>query len=376
MPNNLNVIDKIKRLTVKLKLTIVIEKETRIEIGTGIIVNDNQKFYILTVEHVLFGKKNNYKSTIEDIEIIDFNEVPIIPIGIKRFDKLVLIEISMISFSLPDVVYLDKAHYDKKYHLNGYPKAISNGKSFPFNDVICNASEDNIMLLTINNLTADSSGDHIKEKINGLSGSGVFFEEYNNLYLVGSINNLIDKDGIFNAVEALTLVPLYKNKFIFTKYKTITDITNEMKNQNQKISLEELEKFKDDDNENFENLNRKNKNLYHIEEVMKKNKIRIKQYSNGEVAINQLSDLDTKFKDRWLILTDTMLDNIEIKYSKYIETKNIGQNRINEITKDIEESINNEFKYLLSNRTLLLNKLVQYIIAKWLFDCNIDFKEG
>ena len=370
MSNNKHVIDKVEMLTVKITLNI----DDSIEVGTGVILQTVNGFYIITVHHTIFGKDAIYETKIENLFIEDFNRNNIPVISIESLNTLALLKIDSVNFELPSLLVLDKAHYDKKYYLRGFPEAINGGNnSHPFNDVTCDQRTTTSITLKINNMNDDSSADDAIDNINGLSGSGVFFEQYNKLYLVGCINELLTPSGVFNGAKANSLIDLYKSELLnieFYEFKTIEDITENMKKDRIKITQYELNNFKEKENINFNHLNRKHETIFPQIDVFKKNKLRIEQYLNGEIVIDELTVIHTKFKDSWLHLLEDMLEYIESNYSDSIETKYIGQSRIIELLSYIKESINNEFEFITNS---LLEKLSGYVISKWLLDCNINF---
>lgn len=370
MPNNKHVIDKVEMLTVKITLNI---DDSR-EVGTGVILQSNNEFYVITVHHTIFGKNADYKTKIENLIVEDFTGTNISILNIESLNTLALLKIDNLNFELPKLVVLDKAHYDKKYYLRGFPEAINGGNnSHPFNDVTCDQRTTTSITLKINNMNDDSSADDAIDNINGLSGSGVFFEQYNKLYIVGCINELLNSSGVFNGAKANTLIDLYKSNLFnieFDEFKTIEDITEQMKKDKIKITQDELNNFKEKENINFNHLNRKHETVFPQIDVFKKNKLRIEQYLNGEIVIDELTVIHTKFKDSWLHLLENMLEYIESNYSDSIETKYIGQTRIIELSSYIKESINNEFEFITNS---LLDKLSGYVMSKWLLDCNINF---
>ncbi|MFT5661410.1 MAG: hypothetical protein ACI9TV_002056 [Sulfurimonas sp.] len=371
MEDKLNVIDKIKSLTVKININI----DNQQEVGTGIIVCMGKTHYILTVEHVVFGKDNQHNTTENDIEVNSYLNTNIKVNSIEQYNKLILLAIDNVSFNIPNTIYLDKALYEKNYHLRGFPRAVTNGNSFPFNDIRCDDidAQNQSIALTVNNINGDTSPDNTIDKIEGVSGSGVFFEEHGKLYLVGVVNSLVDAHGTFATVIALTLVNLLiKDDFIFSKYINIEDIEKSMNEKNKKITEDELEKFKNEENSNYDFLNRKNTTIYEIEDAVNKNYIRIGEYMNGNMLIHSLSDYDINFDEKWKISLETILDSFESKYVHRIENKTLGQSRIVEMTEEVKSVIKEEFGYL-NISTSTVNKLASNAIAKWLFDCNVDF---
>jgi len=370
MSNKQNIIDKIKHLTVKITLNIC----DSVEVGTGVILNIKGDFYILTVHHVIYGKEANYDTKSENLIIESFDGKKLKVNEIEDLKSLVLLAIDCIDFEPPNLFILDKAYYEHAYYLRGFPEAINGGDtSHPFNDVSCDEKTTEFITLNIKNMNDDSSGVDTIQNINGMSGSGVFFEQFGKLFLVGSVNKLLNSSGVFNGAIANTLLDLIFSKNVnieFDTYRTIEDITEDIKSNNIKITKDEMEYFKEKKNDHFDNLNRKNETIFPVVDVFKKNKIRIEQFLKGEMVVDELTVIHSTFKDKWLNLLTTMLEYIESNYSDIIDTKYAGQARIIGLVSYIKESINTEFPFI--NNTLL-EKLSGYVISKWLLDCNINF---
>lgn len=138
MPNGLNIIDKIKLLTIKIELNV----DGKGGIGTGVLVQNDDNYYVLTVDHVIFGHNNEFNPNPDNVTLFLQNDRLIHPAKIKKYNNLVLLKVDEYPLNLPAVKYIQKAIYDVRYYLRGYPRALQNGDSFPFNDVIC--SEINI----------------------------------------------------------------------------------------------------------------------------------------------------------------------------------------------------------------------------------------
>lgn len=366
---NLNIIEKIKVLTVSIN----INTEEFNSFGTGVTVQIDNTLYVMTVAHVIYGDSGEEKPSHKEIDIYLYDNTIQKPSKIENYGNTLLLQIDSLSYQIPDIYFLDKAYFEKQYFVRGFPKATK-GKSQAFNNLECIDRETHKIPLKVSNISGDTSPDDAIDKVEGLSGSGVFFEEYGKLYMVGLLNELIDDYGTFETVIATTLVDLHrKNNFTFTKFQTVDKINETLKAKNKLIKEEEIKKFEEDENDNFDNLNRKNSTVYFEDEVLEKNSIRVKQYILGEVAITNLSDIDVNFENKWYQLIEDSIEEMKGKYSRYIKDSSIAQSRLNEITNDIGKSIESEYKYLLDGNSSMVNKLKNYLISKWLLDCNIDF---
>ncbi|MCK5918330.1 MAG: SUMF1/EgtB/PvdO family nonheme iron enzyme [Cocleimonas sp.] len=201
---------EIKLLTVKI--------ETEYEKGTGVLIFKNNRAYVLTVHHCIYGKKEPYHNLVENsIKITldsKISKILINPIECTVYkNDIVCLELDtkIINNIKIELNIQDKMFHDEEYFLRGYPKAFSDAHRFnaTYNDEI----DKNKFRITVDYLTNDTSGDDAVDYIKGLSGSGVFSYKENKLYLTGLVNNLANKAGTFNAIDCVKLL-LFNNEVI------------------------------------------------------------------------------------------------------------------------------------------------------------------
>lgn len=266
--------DIIKKLTVRVKATTNIDSKTITEQGTGILLLQDNRAYVLTVHHCIYGKTEPFHEVLkDDIEFSFINEMcseTLIPIDIKSFkENLVLLEIDIKKLSDIDIncIYLDRVYDGKKYYLRGFPESEVHNFEATCND---RNVDDVTFKIDVDRLDNDSSGEKAITYIGGLSGSGVFFSENNQLYLVGLVNQLRDKFGKFNAVHCTKLVDL----------KSYNIKLSELKVYNKKdINIPSIQK---------------EKNLHYINQL-------IKSYnSDSSDLIEILEDIENSKYDRHL----------------------------------------------------------------------------
>jgi len=181
--------DLIKKVTVKIEVSI----GDQIEKGTGVLLQQNDKLYILTVHHCIYGKKKPFHNTqVHNINLkldqnICSNNVKLIAINTFK-ENIVLLEMENLVLNDIEYLCLDRVYDEKKYFIRGYPSAL-NGVPHNFT-ADCNDRDVAIIgfSMTLDHLTDDTSGDYAIDYMGGLSGSGVFFSENNQLYLVGLVN--------------------------------------------------------------------------------------------------------------------------------------------------------------------------------------------
>ena len=213
-----NILETIRLLTVKV--------ETNREKGTGVLIVQNGRAYVVTVYHCIYGKAKSPPNIQIDNITFKFDSKltteEIKPLSIESYrEKIVLLEVEIARLRVEGVenfILLDRVYYDKSYHLRGYPKGLSHGHFF---EAKCkDKSLDDIgFSIEVNSLTEDTSGDDIIESVAGLSGSGVFFSENGRLYLVGLVNSLATDGGLFNIVYAVKLIDLKEADIALSQYQ-------------------------------------------------------------------------------------------------------------------------------------------------------------
>jgi len=255
-----NIIENIKLLTVKVNT----DKES----GTGVLFLQDTKAYVLTVYHCIYGKgaeahnvENENISFKFDFKICEDIINPLYFRGCNENIVLLEVDINKLKIDfIPKLLLLDRAYYDENYHLRGYPKVLKH--DHPFEAKCRDKDLDEVTFkIEVDGLTNDTSGDDANELIAGLSGSGVFFSEYNQLYLVGLVNALATENGTFNAIHCSKLIDLtdvvkLSKRLVFEDYAQTLEITDtknlRYKNQlikaynseskNEIISVEDIDK--------------------------------------------------------------------------------------------------------------------------------------
>lgn len=362
--------DLIKKVTVYIEVSI----NNNTEKGTGVLLQQNEKSYILTVYHCIYGKEEpHYSTQAENVNLTFEKDVcPNIvnPIAIYPFKKnIVLLEIDNLVLDGVKYQCLDRVYYKKEYYLRGFPNSEVHNFEAKCND----ANFDDITFkIEVDNLTSDTSGEDAVTFIAGLSGSGVFFSENNQLYLAGLVNELRDRFGRFNVLHCTKLVDLHLSEIKISDFYTINDISIKLKEINKTISNEACFQFQNDNTEFYSNINRKHTNILHKDEVNKKNFNAIQNYLQGKNTAGEIKLLDNSFENVLSTFIDEILNDIETYITEYISTKEEGRRNLSTIRTKVLESINNDLK-LIKNERYISSNLKEYIVVGWLLNCNVDF---
>lgn len=370
--------DLISQLTIRVKSTGTNgDGKTITEKGTGVLLLQDSKAYILTVYHCIYGKEEPFLniskenitfSFIPNICTEKINPIDIIPLK----ENLVLLELDIKYLNETDIkcLYLDRVYEEKQYYLRGFP--LSEVHNF---EAKCNDRnfDDVTFKIDVDKLTNETSGENAAQFVAGLSGSGVFFSENNQLYLVGLVNELRDKYGRFDSVHCTKLVDLNLSNIKISNFYTINDISLKLKEINKKISNEACQEFQDDDTVNYSNLNKKHTNILNPKEVNEKNFKAIQNYLQGKNTIGEIKLLDNSFERNLDTFINETFQQIETYITRYISSKKEGRENLSLIRTKVLESIGSDLK-LIKQEKYVSNKLQEYIVVGWLLNCNVDFE--
>jgi len=373
--------ENIKHIIKEATVKIIVTTANRLEKGTGVLINQKNKFYVLTVYHCIYGKDDtSLDITNQNIEL-EFHSTIINnklnPINIESISSnIVVLELDNNSIEKSiDFECLERVYYEKKYYIRGFPLALS-GQPHYFT-ATCNDNDiDTIgFSIELNNLTDDTSGEDIVHLVSGISGSGIFFSEHDKLYLVGLVNALGTNGGVFNRVDCIKLIDINKSDvsdITFSDFNTIDDISEKLKKINRKIAEESCKEFEDENVDLYNNLNRKHSNIFENQEVYEKNFRAIKNYLSGRNSVSELKLISTSFEEELLMISDDILNDLLSSISTYIEDKKHGQDNLQRIEDKTIEAIKEEIKLIQKDR-YISNKLQEYLVIGWLLECNIDF---
>lgn len=226
----------IAQLTVRVKVSgKKADGRGFMEKGTGVLLLQDNRAYVLTVYHCIYGEKKPFHTLKQ--EDIKFSFLSVVcpqvinPIKISPLKQnLVLMEIDIQQLNKTDMKchYLNKVYDGEQYYLRGFPKSEVHNFEAKCNDT---NFDEVTFKIDVDRLTDDIGGENAKTYIGGLSGAGVFFSEYNNLYLIGLANALRDKYGRFNTIHCTKLVALANSdinlnkRLVFEDYKQNIELT-------------------------------------------------------------------------------------------------------------------------------------------------------
>jgi len=122
-----NIKNIIKEATVK----ITVSTDNRVENGTGVLINQKNKFYVVTVYHCIYGQEDTpLEITNQNIELefhSTINNNKLNPINIEPISSnIVILELDNNSIAKTiEYECLERVYYEKNYHIRGFPSGLS-----------------------------------------------------------------------------------------------------------------------------------------------------------------------------------------------------------------------------------------------------------
>lgn len=225
-------------------------------IGSGyIFYYANEGIYIITAEHCLYKDPtlekrekfniNNisikYKKNVPETNFLELKPCKII-FSDKITNDICVIKVSneelikhSLDFQTPiPIRFLNKRFKKKDYRFRGYPNSTKSKNAISLQGNHNHIPDDNIRFeLNVADLVESTSGEPVYNFFKGFSGSGVFIEENDSLYLVGIQKGLPSPDGDFNLIICHgieNLRQLMQEELVSIKYSFLPDfdfISNE-----------------------------------------------------------------------------------------------------------------------------------------------------
>lgn len=355
------------RITIK-------ENNTILKQGSGVIIFHENKYYVLTALHC-FGE------TIPDINDIfieyqedynsEFENIKVISIKDHCEEK---------DWALIEIDYENKVSGLNNIKLGyGFVKqenvvcygyqSISNNQFRPFYATILVTSNDNKNFqINLSNDTFNQAGENGQYIAQGLSGSGVFLVKNRSTYLIGILTSVKTKNAWNDDINCVSV-------------SNITEINNKIENlsdidflkmwdkniENKKEDLN-LKNYRSLNNDNFENLQRKNRIIYESTELAdKKTSDDLIKHLALKENIDRLDNLYPELYKDFLRIVKKFQNTVEADYSITVNGNNEA--------KQTKIQLQNELKHDLERFLPLINiDLADYQIIEWLLNCSLNFK--
>ncbi|MFZ4929772.1 trypsin-like serine protease [Chryseobacterium sp. Mn2064] len=347
-------------------------------IGSGVLIADNETFYVLTAAHclgdedveiekenIVIKKQFDYASEFNNISVKDIVDID--------FDK----DYCLIEIDFDDEEKLLNSYKFGKGFIKdlgvkfcGYQN-INLNQYRPFDAKIVTVSDihHKFKIKLIEN-TFDQAGEIGYNIAKGLSGSGVFIFQHNTPFLIGILNSVLEDQAWNDDIECCSIAHLEK---YFTEYVNLSDI-EQLKKWEENIEKErtkqEIESFKELRSEFFDNLYRKNTILYPDKDVDRITSENIKQFISIEENIKTLENSFPEIFIDFKRLVKKQISTVTNDYSRTVSNSNEAKNQKLELQKFLEDKIEKQIPKFYSF------DLSEYQVLQWLGICTLNFIEN
>lgn len=351
--------------------------------GSGVLVKDEDKFFLLTAEHCIYGKENEYVDITIDkiwVEVQDSFEGSFRRINVKsiidadKTDDWVLLEIENPSLDC-NYMRINKGHNfinDEEVWFIGY-QGKKKERFRKFNATINHiAEEKNNFVITRKNGSFQHPTEEGADIAQGLSGSGVFIIRGNNLHLIGHVKSVVGEIALENDIDCCPtncLNRFFKDSFI--DLSSIDEIEKWEKESENLITEEDIENWKRDTVHDFDNILRKHNVLYPDEKAKKITHQRILEFLSLKQKIDRMRVENSKPIEKF-----EKSANAFEKRVKEFYTRDVERNEAKNLSIKLEEDFSAQIKDIFGDDSNTINtELARHKITEWLMNCSFDFRE-
>ena len=347
--------------------------------GSGSLVSDGDRFFILTAGHCVKKDSNEQPFNPEDIEITTYaGERPdqiLVVEPIKWYDfseekdyAVLVVSEPQVTINLVERVKRCDTQLDEEtYHFYGYTQHNEQGRLYTIR-----RTGKNQWHLCDDSITNQILGAY--DIMGGNSGAGVFFIKTGVLYHVGYVKRMIDEVGTQS--DLIIYPTCYFDNFLpeCTKESNLFDLVKRWSELNQKDINEELmQEYKDNNQEYLTNLSRKMHVLYPKDsEASEKEKMHLNNYLHGlelNAEISKSSHVARILREREASVFQAFCDD----RSKYVEDKD-ARNDMGIIKKQITELADSVLDIHDKDKAVAQG-YAEYSIAEKLLDCSLDYRK-
>jgi hypothetical protein len=344
--------------------------------GSGVLLPGRDSFYALTaahcfgttepsVEEILIEKQNDYAAEFEEIKsvkIVEFNlekDFALIEVDLNEEEKLLCkYKLGIGVLSENDIRFC------------GYQGVYVN-QYRPFNGRILSVSQSvGRFKITLQNDTFDQAGEDGSYIAKGLSGSGVFIYRHSSPFLIGILNSVISDNAWNDDINCCSISHL---ESYIAEYVDLSDLEN-LKKWNENLEKnraeKEIESFKNDESDFFDNLYRKNKILY--PDIENANQVTADQIGKFLGMRDNIKTLENDYPALYLEFKNIVkrfVDQVRYDYSRTVNESNEAK----DIKNDLRNNLVNKFSILPN---FIDMDLSEFQIIEWLGICTLNFNKN
>ena len=339
-----SLIDLFTQVSVKIRCCDDVDEEN----GTGTLISDGEKFYVITAGHCVKKKSNDKQFNHSDIEITSFaGKTPqqiTVTAPITRYDFAEKMDFAVIEIEKPEVEInlvenvkrCDTQLDEETYYFYGYSEPNEQGRLY-----IVRRTGKNQWHLCDDSITNQDLGAY--QLMGGNSGAGVFFEKTGILYHIGYVKRMIDESGT-------------QSDLIVYPTCNFDDVLHKKHHQ-----------------EYMGNLSRKINVLYpNGKEASERERTQLGNFIRGlelTAEINKTSAIARTLRERENDLFEAFCED----RSEYVEDKE-ARDDMGKIKKQIKE-LADEVLDLHDRDKSVAQGYADYSIAEKLLECSLDYKK-
>ena len=349
------------------------------ENGTGTLISDGEKFFVITAGHCVKKESNGQPFNPCDIEITSFagmtSEQITVTAPITQYDfaeekdfAVIEIEEPQVEINLAENVKRCDTQLDEEtYYFYGYSEPNEQGRLYTVKRTgknqwhLCDDS------ITNKDLRAC-------QLMGGNSGAGVFFVKTGILYHIRYVKRMIDESGTQS--DLIVYPTCYFDGALpkSTKENNLFELVEKWKELKRKeISEELIEYYRAHHQEYMGNLRRKMNVLYpNGEEASERERTQWGNYIRGlelTAEINKTSAIARTLRERENDLFEAFCED----RSEYVEDKE-ARDDMGRIKKQIKE-LADEVLDLHDRDKSVAQGYADYSIAEKLLECSLDYKK-
>lgn len=342
----------------------VIYKGSIKEEGTGFVLSDGSRYYVITTYHIFHNEVIDL-SNLDMILHLEDQEVYVSPISILNQDEpndFVIIEVKRPNsdFDYANQVKICAMPINNKfaYLTYGFTDFAKGGRIYP---VSCTGFKR--WHFTEN--VCDNLNEDAHKIVAGLSGAGIFFYLFECFYFVEYVVELSDQQGIYNDCYTRTYdIALSYLPSCVVEKNIIPLILEQISIMHHTIDNELRESFVRDKVEMANNLQRKLDFLYPKDD---KFITYLDSYLKGLDVVNRISNVPTLKKE--------IDKQSEMCYEEFYKRHSMWFTpcEARDELKDLEKSLQNAISESLTQKDLV-NCWAAHSVAEKLLICSIDYK--
>lgn len=357
-------------------------------VGSGVIFLHNKNTYFVTAGHNIYGKSFDQTPEIAKLKI-EVGENQFLNVcclfGDVQFaaknDILILllessttIEIASLLTPIFSTVPKNPIHNLVLRGKYANSKDIVNKGKISYDQL--NDKNQNQFIVNIpKEQLVNSSFSSGSEWLNGMSGSGLFYDNHNSIILTGVLIEILNKgnDGKMLIASVCVLKELIddidivnSNQFDFESVFNAESLNNIIDDNDDEV-IAEWER-KASNNPQLDHINRKLREIYPEGELLNQKRKLIRKLLIGNSFIETELKKHEQLKQSYDLAYK--VHDLEDK-TNYVNSKKEAKDLINKIMNDYESYLTKELSGKLESS--LIKLLTNYGVANWISNCSIDF---